>query len=202
LALAYLFPDLSPSELSEGLARGDRSRRETSGAQALMPRKRVTAGPRSTATHEAGHAVVGRVLKLPCGHATIVADDDSAGHSITGDQWEILEHWQEQHDKYRSMPVVLRARIIAFMAGAAAEKELLGVPAVGAGEDNRRIAFMGDDVWDTFRDDWLRWEARMRRQTARLVRKHRVKIERVAAALLKRRTLQPHEIDALIDKGA
>jgi ATP-dependent Zn protease len=151
-----------------------------------MPRRRVTARQRGTAVHEAGHAVIGRVLKLPCGHATIVADDDSAGHAITGDQWAIWEHWQEQYDKHRSMPAVFRARIIAFMAGVAAEKELLGFTRGGHGEDDRQITFMGDDVWDTWSDDWLRWEARMRRQTARLVRKHRAKIERVAAALLKR----------------
>jgi len=162
-----------------------------------LPRKRVTASQRGTAVHEAGHAVIGRVLRLPCGYATIVADHDSAGHAITGDPWEIWEHWLDQYDKHRSMPVVLRARIIAFMAGAAAEKELLG-SSRGSGEDNRQIAFMADDIMDTFSDDWLRWEARMRRQTARLVRKHRDKIDRVVRALLKRRTLQAHEIDALL----
>jgi len=38
----------------------------------------------------------------------------------------------------------------------------------------------------------------MRRQTARLVRRHRASVERVADALLKHRTLQANEIDALI----
>ena len=28
-----------------------------------------------TAVHEAGHAVIGRVLGIPCGHATILADE-------------------------------------------------------------------------------------------------------------------------------
>jgi len=96
------------------------------------------------------------------------------------------------------MPTVLRARIITFMAGAAAAKELLGFSR-GSGEDNREIAFMADDILDTFSDDWLRWEARMRRQTARLVRKHRNKIERVAALLMERGTLQPPEIDSAME---
>jgi len=46
-------------------------------------------------------------------------------------------------------------------------------------------------------DLWRRYEPRMRRQTRRLVRKHRDKIERVAAALLERWKLEPDEIDAL-----
>ena len=38
----------------------------------------------------------------------------------------------------------------------------------------------------------------MRRQTRRLVRKHRDKIERVAEALLQRRSLKSSEVDELI----
>jgi hypothetical protein len=39
------------------------------------------------AIHEAGHAVIGRVLTLVCGHATIVVDHEAGelGHSITAD---------------------------------------------------------------------------------------------------------------------
>jgi ATP-dependent Zn protease len=47
-------------------------------------------------------------------------------------------------------------------------------------------------------DQWQRYEPRMRRQTRRLIRKHRDKIERVAAALIERKTLEANEIDALI----
>lgn len=36
-----------------------------------------------TAIHEAGHAVIGRAMTMACGGATIVADDESAGHSVT-----------------------------------------------------------------------------------------------------------------------
>ena len=56
--------------------------------------------PHATAIHEAGHAVIGRVLGLTCGHATIVADDDSAGHQIIADQWVIWQHWEDRQ-KYR-----------------------------------------------------------------------------------------------------
>jgi hypothetical protein len=40
------------------------------------------------AHNEAGHAVIGRVLGLPCGHVTIVTDQDSSGHSITPSIWQ------------------------------------------------------------------------------------------------------------------
>jgi hypothetical protein len=49
-----------------------------------------------TAVHEAGHAVIGRVLDMDCGPVTIVPDDDSAGHSITFDPWVTYERWEER----------------------------------------------------------------------------------------------------------
>jgi hypothetical protein len=46
--------------------------------------------------------------------------------------------------------------------------------------------------------EWSRWEPRMRRQTRRLVRRHRATIQRVADHLKKRKTLTAEEIDAII----
>jgi len=40
------------------------------------------------ACHEAGHAVIGHVLKLPCHGATIVPDEDSLGHVLPHDPWD------------------------------------------------------------------------------------------------------------------
>jgi ATP-dependent Zn protease len=154
-----------------------------------------------TAVHEAGHAVIGRVLELPCGLATIVPnkEEGSAGHAITGDQWAILGHWEDERAKYhRDMPTVWRARMIAFMAGAEAERVVLGDSAGGDGEDQRQIAFMADNLMDTFSPEWDRWAARLRRQTVRLVRRHRRTIERVARALYRRRTLTAEQIDRLM----
>ena len=156
----------------------------------------------STAIHEAGHAVIGRVLDLPCGYATIIADDDSAGHAITHDQWVTLGHWEDHCGKYhRDEPTALRARIIVLMAGAEAERELLGQCAGGDGQDRRQITFMGDTLMDTFSPAWDRWETRLRRQTVRLVRRHRKAIERVATALVEKETLAATEIDALMDEA-
>jgi hypothetical protein len=52
---------------------------------------------RTTAVHEAGHAVIGRVLRPICGDAAVVADpsDGSAGHAITADAWEMVARWEQ-----------------------------------------------------------------------------------------------------------
>ena len=63
---------------------------------------------RATAIHEAGHAVIGRVLGLLCGGATIIQDEDSAGHAITNDPWAILFAW-ETRGKYRETETAFRA---------------------------------------------------------------------------------------------
>jgi ATP-dependent Zn protease len=59
-----------------------------------MTKKRIRPPPtaaqlRRTAIREAGHAVVGRVLKQVCEKATIVAnmDEGEAGYSITADPY-------------------------------------------------------------------------------------------------------------------
>ena len=99
-----------------------------------MPRKTS----KWTAYHEAGHAVIARVLDLTCGSATIIPNesDGEAGHSICADPWRTVWDWdqrvfaQVEHGimplKYRGVRAALRGRIIAHMAGAEAERELLG----------------------------------------------------------------------------
>ena len=51
-------------------------------------------------------------------------------------------------------------------------------------------------VFDAF--DWQKREARLRRMTRMLVRRHRARIERVAEALLARRKLTGQQVDRLI----
>ena len=74
-----------------------------------------------TAIHEAGHAVIGRVLSLSCGHATIIPDSDSAGHSaghaITHDPYKCLHEWEIRGHCRWDDNAVWRARVITWMAG-------------------------------------------------------------------------------------
>ena len=88
------------------------------------------------------------------------------------------------------------------MAGAEAEHELLGHSAGGDGDDRYQIELMAETRWAFSSDEeWKRYEPRMRRQTRRLVRKHRDKIERVADALLEHGSLEPDEINRIIEGG-
>jgi hypothetical protein len=49
-----------------------------------------------TAIHEAGHAVIGRVLTLSCGHATIKPNRHFGGHVIIEDQYFCAEEWDKR----------------------------------------------------------------------------------------------------------
>lgn len=154
---------------------------------------------KATAIHEAGHAVIGRVLGLLCGCATIIPNESKAeaGYSICADPWATLSAW-EKREKFRDARSAFCGRILAYMAGAESERELLGQCPVGDGDDRYQIAMMAESCDSGLSNHWEQYEPRMRRQTRRLVRKHRDKIERIARALLERETLEAHEIDALI----
>jgi hypothetical protein len=85
--------------------------------------------------------------------------------------------------KYRDVRSAFLGRIIAYMAGAEAENELLGLCRGGDGNDRREIEWMAESRHAELPEDlWRRYEPRMRRQTRRLVRKHRASVERVADA--------------------
>lgn len=52
-----------------------------------------------TAYHEAGHAVIGRVLSVPCGDVTIVPDykKQTRGVAIVrSDPYELSDNWDER----------------------------------------------------------------------------------------------------------
>ncbi len=136
-----------------------------------MARKRNPLNdPRHTATHEAGHAVVARVLTLACGGASIRPDYDAgtAGYAITHDPLECENIWL-QRCKLRSDGAVYRARIMGFMAGTEAETELLGSSQGGDGDDLYQVALMAEQIERCDLE-------RLRRMTRTLVRRHRDRI--------------------------
>ena len=150
---------------------------------------------KNTAIHEAGHAVIAIVLGLSVRGATIIPDGNSAGHIIYGtapeDTWE---KWLER-GKYRTLASVVRARIISTMAGAEAERELIGYCDGGDGDDVYQVTCMADsELMPTLSDEWAPLELRMRRQTRRLVKRHRENIKLIANALAERRTLSAVDI--------
>jgi ATP-dependent Zn protease len=152
---------------------------------------------RRTAIHEAAHAVIGRVLGMVCGEATIVPDFDlmQAGYAVAEDPWVIVSAWDERL-KFREPVSVMRGRIMTFMAGREAEIVACGpLSAYGDGEDLRQIAMMADYV--ALPDDQIE---RLRGWTRVLVRRHLRKIEAVADALIATDKLAATEMDDIVDR--
>jgi hypothetical protein len=140
--------------------------------------------PEVTATHEAGHAVIARVLGLVCGDASIVYDEvkNHAGVSFST--------WQDDAGRKRPERYGRDAEIMTSMAGSEAEKLILGQACDGDGDDRDKI----------FRllcvDPHCRkTEARLRLMTRMLVRRHRSDIELVAKTLVAVGTLSGQHID-------
>ena len=146
------------------------------------------------AIHEAGHAVIGRVLRHVCGHVTIIADEDSAGHSITADPWLTIHEW-EAREIYRSYESAIRSRIIVIQAGVVAEEVLLGSCEGGDGEDRRQAFMMAESLSAPDPDELL---ARLRRSCRYLVERKRGAIILIADRLKLAGTISAAEADSLV----
>ena len=109
-------------------------------------KKRSQKQLKQTAYHEAGHAVVGRVLTLHCGGATIRPNyaELVAGHTITHDPHACLYEWEKRGHVRDSQDSVHHARIMTYMAGAEAEMILLGSGGVGDSDDRYQITLMAE----------------------------------------------------------
>lgn len=155
----------------------------------------------SLALHEAAHAVIGRKLTMSCGSATIVQDDDSAGHHIVADPNRIQWDWENDLGKFRDISSVFRGRIMTFMAGAEAERIMFGHTTGGEGDDETQcelMAYQAVGAPGASEVEEQRLLAQLRRHTARLVKRHMSDIRRVAIALKTKGTLTSEEIDDIL----
>src|SRR4029453_5417643 len=152
---------------------------------------------KTPAYHEAGHAVTGRVLTLPCGYTTIRPDYAKAvaGNVITPEPYACLTEWERRGKVRDSGNAAWYARIITYMAGAEAEKEILGSTVIGDGDDREKSAVMAGELPDGA--GWDKLEPRLRAMTRMLVRRHQERIELVARALLAKTTLSAKALDKL-----
>jgi len=161
-----------------------------------------------SAHHEAGHAVIARVLGLLGGAATIAANH--MFQSYGGSESYLaatMEHWRRPVSEggkkklvLRSPSCAYRAKVMMSMAGREAVLECLGrtnsySDSVDLDDINE---FMPKAYPGASRAEWSRRQDRLRRMTRALVRRHRDKIEHVARALLQHRTLSGRTIDALL----
>ena len=120
------------------------------------------------AIHEAGHAVISRVLGLPSYHTTITFSGDGPRSYLRDDNGT--------------------ASILTALAGAAAELEILGSICDGSLPDLQKATRLldGKAINQSFE------------QARDLVRRHRGTIERVAQALLTSTTLDAVTLDRLV----
>jgi hypothetical protein len=138
------------------------------------------------------------VLTLACGSVSIEPDHDSAGHNIIADPWGCLEQ-RERRGKVRANDAELHARVIAYIAGAEAERAILGRCRGGDGDDQCQIDSMADALSPGTK--WSKFGPRLTAMTRMLVRRHRALIERVAKALLASPTMSGAELDRLIGRS-
>src|SRR5205085_1126369 len=157
----------------------------------------------ATAIHEAGHAVIGRVLGYPCGKTTIEPGDGYLGYSVSSKPEKAVDAWRRAGKSHRTTRTALRARIMVEMAGRDAEEECLGFCAVAHSDsDQFRVAGMivdligVGDVTHLLRGE--RFQQRMRKATRWLVHRHRRKIEALASALIKHRVMTDSQIRSVI----
>ncbi|GLK71275.1 hypothetical protein KHC23_10905 [Ancylobacter dichloromethanicus] len=150
---------------------------------------------RHTEVHEAGHAVIAIALGLPVEGMTVVPDGEAAGHVIIPDQWAILDSW-EARERWRDERTAIMGRILAYMAGAEAEIEILGNCHGGDGDDRLWISRMLEEIPSERTPAQL--EERLRGHTRALVRRHRAAIERLAGEIAQSRSLSAVQLTALL----
>ena len=135
------------------------------------------------ALHEAGHAVISRVVGLVGSKATIVPTATSGGTA-----------WWRHDNGIKS--------VLACLAGRAATEVILG-HATDEGcrfDDETAMRLLTTGNGDVEREDWYARKVRedLLRECRKLVRQHRGAIEAVAHEPLDRETLSGWEIDRII----
>jgi hypothetical protein len=152
------------------------------------------------AVHEAGHAVIARVLTLAAGRVSIRPNyrSRSRGVNVTHSPAACRAAWVKRGKVRASYNAVYLARIICTMAGAEAEADLLSLLTNGDGNDREQIELMARKLTGY---DWARLEPRLRRMTRMLVHRHRARIVRVAMALIARIELSTKEVDQLVGRS-
>jgi len=157
-----------------------------------------------TAIHEAGHAVVAEILALGCTEVTNVPDWDegTGGFAISplGED-KVLQAWEQRGIHHREWRSALRATALVLLAGAAAERELLGSSGAGLGaeDDLRRVQWAVADLTpaDGNPETTL---LRLEHAAAVVVARHRAAIAMLADAIVEHRHLSGELLAGIIER--
>ena len=146
-----------------------------------------------TAYHEAGHAVVSRVVGAPLNVATIKPDEKRLGH---------VSYQSIQHRRRQDVNEHWYVNIMVSMAGRASEEMVLGFlrPDGGDRTDRRHVRKFAN-ILTGFKSDALEIERKLRRCTTYTVENMKHSIKGVAEALLRSETLDQKRVDQIIAKS-
>lgn len=149
----------------------------------------------ATAIHEAGHAVIGRVMAQACGGVTIEPDlsEWTAGYAVTADPWATMHAW-DSAGRWRDFSSIVRGRIITYMAGRYAEEAFFGECAGGDEDDRHQIDSMLAEVTE----DPALLRGRLEKFSRAAVHRHRVAIRILASELEHRRRMAEDEVAELL----
>jgi len=163
------------------------------GAEAFRKQIAASNSARRVAVHEAGHSVLARCLLGPacCGGATIIPDGNGLdGHATVAGHHTIHNDFIARGE-YRDFLSSVFLKLQVCLAGPEAERIAFGD--CDARGDMRMIKQLCERY--SISDDDVE---RLRPQVHALLTKHWDAVERVAAALLDKKTLTGVEIDALV----
>jgi hypothetical protein len=134
------------------------------------------------AVHEAGHAVIARALGLTTGYANFLPDcEETSADALIFDALLALR-WNRLHPERKGDDAEFwHGKIIARLAGAEAEREIIG-SSLGEDDDDHRQYKFGDDL--TYSDEGPEHGVRMRHFARQLVKRHRNAILRFAEQLV------------------
>src|SRR5262245_41682805 len=182
-----------------------------------MPKKHIQSKEfkimelRQTAIHEAGHAVVAYVLGLGCKDMALTHDEveETGAYAYVRGPNPLYGYEGTSRSERQA---TMRAACVACCAGLAAEHVFFDVPLITDNENaqgdfqniielesnglrirGKRNGFVGDEA------TW-RYIDRLLVKAKKLVKSHRVTIQRLADTLVERKRLSAEEVERLFNK--
>lgn len=149
----------------------------------------------ATAIHEAGHAVAAVVLKLGLGEVSVnpqKMESDEVGYAIVSNP---IQDWTRGDGSRRSL---FENYAVSLYAGREAERFVLGTETIGHDGDYSKVefwlqsmgvsgaSFVGDEVWEGYKD-------RLRRRATKLIRNYGPAVRQFADLLVSRDTISGSE---------